>query len=92
MSRVLVLNCGSSSVKYRLFDGEDTLAKGLVERIGEGDGDAPDHEAALRQVLSSVDTSGRTASVMRLSLRISGVKRSRMPNSRYVMVTNVWPP
>jgi acetate kinase len=36
---VLVVNCGSSTVKYQLFamDGEDTyrvLAKGLVERIG----------------------------------------------------------
>ncbi len=33
---ILVLNCGSSSVKYRLFemDGEKCLAWGLVERIG----------------------------------------------------------
>ena len=34
--KILVLNCGSSSLKYQLFDmeGEKTLAKGLVERIG----------------------------------------------------------
>ncbi len=34
--KILVLNCGSSSVKYQLFDMEDetVLAKGLVERIG----------------------------------------------------------
>jgi len=33
---VLVINCGSSSLKYQLFDMEDesVLAKGLVERIG----------------------------------------------------------
>ena len=34
---VLVLNCGSSSIKYQLLDmaGEPTLlAKGLVEKIG----------------------------------------------------------
>ncbi len=33
---ILVLNCGSSSVKYQLFDMQDesVLAKGLVERIG----------------------------------------------------------
>ena len=33
---VLVLNCGSSSVKFQLFDmeTEDNLAKGLVEKIG----------------------------------------------------------
>ncbi|MEU2339113.1 acetate kinase [Streptomyces sp. NPDC006654] len=36
-SRVLVLNSGSSSVKYQLLDmrGGDRLATGLVERIGE---------------------------------------------------------
>lgn len=36
-SRVLVLNSGSSSVKYQLLDmrGGDRLAVGLVERIGE---------------------------------------------------------
>ncbi len=34
--KVLVINCGSSSLKYQLFDmdGEKVLAKGLVERIG----------------------------------------------------------
>src|SRR4030042_187522 len=33
---ILVLNCGSSSVKYKLFDikREKELAAGLVERIG----------------------------------------------------------
>jgi len=37
MSRVLVLNTGSSSIKYRLFDmdGRAVLASGLLERIGE---------------------------------------------------------
>lgn len=36
---VLVINCGSSSVKYQLFDmtDESVLAKGLLEKIGEGD-------------------------------------------------------
>ncbi len=35
--KVLVLNCGSSSIKYQLVDmqnNSDVLAKGLVERIG----------------------------------------------------------
>lgn len=34
--KILVLNCGSSSLKYQLFDMTDeaVLAKGLVERIG----------------------------------------------------------
>ncbi|TBR17002.1 acetate kinase [bacterium] len=35
--KILVINCGSSSIKYQLFDmpGEVVLAKGLIERIGE---------------------------------------------------------
>ncbi|HAK40777.1 MAG TPA: acetate kinase [Synergistales bacterium] len=43
--KVLVLNCGSSSLKYQLFDmtSEEVLAKGLVERIGI-DGSRVKHE------------------------------------------------
>ncbi len=38
--KILVINAGSSSVKYQLFDAdnEKLLAKGLVERIGLEDG------------------------------------------------------
>ena len=35
--KILVLNCGSSSIKYQLFDTENdfhVMAKGLLERIG----------------------------------------------------------
>ncbi|WP_329174520.1 acetate kinase [Streptomyces sp. NBC_01477] len=49
-TRVLVLNSGSSSVKYQLIDmaGEQRLASGVVERIGEPGG-AADHAQALRE-------------------------------------------
>ena len=35
--KVLVLNCGSSSLKYQLIDmdTEEVMAKGTYERIGE---------------------------------------------------------
>ena len=39
--KILVLNCGSSSIKYQLFDmsaDENVLAKGLLERIGQSIG------------------------------------------------------
>ena len=61
MTRVLVLNSGSSSIKYRLFDGEKELAKGLIERIGEDGGGAQDHQAALQQIMDSVDLDGLAA-------------------------------
>jgi acetate kinase len=59
--KILVLNTGSSSVKYRLFDGTTTVAKGLIERIGESGGDASDHEAALQRVMASLDLEGLAA-------------------------------
>ena len=61
MTRVLVLNSGSSSVKYRLFDSTETLAKGLLEKIGETGGDAADHRAALQQIMDTVDLGGLAA-------------------------------
>jgi len=35
--KVLVINCGSSSIKYQLFktDADRVLVKGIVPRIGE---------------------------------------------------------
>jgi len=40
--KVLVLNCGSSSIKYRLFEMPKAviLAKGLIEKIGEENSEA----------------------------------------------------
>ncbi len=37
--KILVINAGSSSIKYQLFDmpGRDVLARGMVERIGSPD-------------------------------------------------------
>ena len=34
--KILVINCGSSSLKYQLFnmDTNEVMAKGLCERIG----------------------------------------------------------
>ncbi|WP_327288627.1 acetate/propionate family kinase [Streptomyces sp. NBC_01198] len=57
-TRVLVLNSGSSSVKYQLIDMADgqRLAAGVVERIGEPGGVA-DHARALRQ--AAVDLKAR---------------------------------
>lgn len=73
--KILVVNCGSSSLKYQLLDmeGEELLAKGLVERIGIdgsvlkhekiGKGkkvyeqNIPDHKVALKLVLNALTDS-----------------------------------
>ncbi len=68
--KILVLNCGSSSVKFQLIEGEEALAKGLVEKIGSTGAmlrylhghekeirevtEVPDHETAVNLVLSTL--------------------------------------
>ncbi len=66
---VLVINVGSSSVKYAVFSGKERLTGGLVERIGQGDAfvrhrgpagnleqplEGDNHEAALKKVLGLI--------------------------------------
>src|SRR5690606_8995550 len=61
---ILVLNTGSSSLKYELFDVSvdklESIADGLIERIGEAGGDVPDHDGALAQVFAQMERSERT--------------------------------
>jgi acetate kinase len=63
-TRVLVLNSGSSSVKYQLIDMADgsRLASGLVERVGAegtpGHPAVPDHAAALASVADTLAADG----------------------------------
>ena len=50
---ILVINSGSSSLKYQLFKMpvQTPVSSGLVERIGEKDSAVPNHRVALQQVL-----------------------------------------
>jgi acetate kinase len=59
MTTVLVLNCGSSSLKYAVVEPDSgrQLADGIVERIGD-DGGVPDHEAALRTAFDELARAG----------------------------------
>jgi len=76
--KVLVLNCGSSSIKYQLYAMPEgtVLAKGLVEKIGEGTGafkhsddggeqagkqPIPDHREGLNIVVKCLTGSSRPA-------------------------------
>ena len=47
---VLVINCGSSSVKYKVFADEKTVLQGKVEKLGDG----LKHSAAIAQILEEV--------------------------------------
>ena len=54
--KILVINCGSSSLKYQLIDmeNENVLAKGLCERIGI-EGSKLTHKPAGKDVLEKVE-------------------------------------
>lgn len=68
--KILVLNCGSSSVKYKLIDttANKTLAEGGVERIGLNDGflkyRTPDGSKAVTQ-LGQVDHRGAVEAILK---------------------------
>ena len=66
---ILVLNAGSSSLKFQVVvpGTGAVLARGLVERIGE-DGGVPDHGAAMAEVTAELDRTG----VDRATLRAVG--------------------
>jgi acetate kinase len=51
MQHILVLNIGSSSIKYDLFDGEKVLLKGYLERV-------KDYEKGLKQIFWEIEKRG----------------------------------
>lgn len=54
--RVLVINSGSSSLKYQVRDTgtNEVAATGLIDRIGEGAGGPADHAEAMEQVAAAL--------------------------------------
>ncbi len=62
---VLVINCGSSSLKYQLInaDNEEVLAKGLCERIGIDGGMHTYQPAGRDRIKSNVDMPSHTKAV-----------------------------
>ena len=57
---VLVINSGSSSLKYQLIEPNSgrSLADGIVERIGEPSSPVADHAAALRMAFDQLSRAG----------------------------------
>ncbi len=57
--KILVLNSGSSSLKFQVFDmaGPELLIGGAAERIGEPDS-VPDHASALEEVARRLSEAG----------------------------------
>lgn len=62
---ILVINCGSSSAKYQLFDirSEKPLAKGIVERIGEKGVFCKNHHQAIKMIKGRLKSLGEIAGI-----------------------------
>ncbi|MCM8797039.1 MAG: acetate kinase [Candidatus Omnitrophica bacterium] len=56
--KILVINSGSSSIKYKLFDmpKERVISKGIIEHIGEKGSEVKDHYFGLKIILSKIDS------------------------------------
>ena len=78
---ILVLNAGSSSLKYAVFaheGGDAPVSKGLVERIGEGR--VADHGAAFDQVLAELTQAELLGALTAVGHRVvHGGERFREP-------------
>lgn len=63
--KVLVINCGSSSLKYQLIDSEteEVLAKGLCERIGIEGSMLTHQPAGMDKIKKELDMPDHTAAV-----------------------------
>jgi acetate kinase len=72
---VLVINSGSSSLKYQLVEPDSGTARagGTIERIGEQSSPVADHEAALRLAFDQLAEAGidlRTAGLLAVGHRL----------------------
>ncbi|OBI80012.1 acetate kinase [Mycobacterium sp. 1245805.9] len=72
---VLVINSGSSSLKYQLVDPDSGAARasGHIERIGEDGSEVPDHEAALHRAFDTLAGDGielRTCGLLAVGHRV----------------------
>lgn len=72
---VLVINSGSSSLKFQLVDPDSgtALSTGLVERISEAGSPVPDHDAALRAAFDAIADDGidlKTCGVVAVGHRV----------------------
>lgn len=58
--KILVVNCGSSSIKYKLYDfpAKGLLNNGLIERIGEKNPRVKNHGQGIKHLVSDILTKG----------------------------------
>jgi len=61
--KILVLNCGSSSIKYKLFENKELLTSGLIERIGEKGSKIKNYKQGLSLMLEQLAESKKIKNI-----------------------------
>ncbi len=54
--KILVINCGSSSIKYELYETEShaPITKGLIEKIGEEESAVKNHAQGIKKLVADI--------------------------------------
>jgi len=61
--KILVLNCGSSSIKYEFFENQELLTSGLIEKIGEIGSKIKSYKQGLQLMLNQLLESKKIKSI-----------------------------
>jgi len=64
--KILTLNCGSSSIKYKVFEDDKLLVGGLIEKIGEKPSKIKNHAAGLKLMVEQILESGVVHSMKKI--------------------------
>lgn len=67
--KILVINCGSSSIKYKLYEfpSKKLIAKGLIEKIGERSSSIQDHAQGVKELFSRLVKDGALKEINEIS-------------------------
>ncbi|MEM4230598.1 MAG: acetate kinase [Candidatus Pacearchaeota archaeon] len=61
--KILTLNCGSSSIKYALFEDGNLLVNGLIEKIGEKGSKIKNYKEGIDLMVKQILSSGKINSL-----------------------------
>ena len=70
---ILAVNCGSSSLKYAMFDDEVVVVRGVIERVGSSE--VPDHTAAVGAMFAALAQGGIRVRVRSVIASFTAVPR-----------------
>lgn len=67
--KILVINCGSSSIKYKLYNlsSNSLITKGIIERIGEAGSSIRDHSQGIKVLISDILRKGAIKDLKEIS-------------------------